>query len=235
MDDCHAFYLFQEILQAIIGSIDTAHTKYEADCLDWQSAIDDSHELLCKADMLQFKELCDNNYLLCKDEYDLYKEWTKVIEARPRYINIMYGWITDKDEQAWNDYNNRFDDYSDNNRKQAFFLVDHQMLAYHQWLSYCPDKATLFQNFEVSKPVCTASTNEKWSLIEFSYCWYAYQAITKQALGFSLTTGMNGLEVNYKLGSEVAAKMAVIGFVAPVMNPKTANKRHAEGVGAGNM
>jgi hypothetical protein len=35
MDDCHAFYLFQEILLTIIGSVDTAHTKYEADCLDW--------------------------------------------------------------------------------------------------------------------------------------------------------------------------------------------------------
>jgi hypothetical protein len=56
--------------------------------------------------MLQFKEFCDNNYLLCKDEYDLYKEWTQVIEARPRYINIISGLITDKEEQAWNDRKN---------------------------------------------------------------------------------------------------------------------------------
>jgi hypothetical protein len=62
MDDCHAFYLWQEILRAIIGSVDTAHTKYEADCLDWHSLIDDGHELLCQADMLQFKEFCNNNY-----------------------------------------------------------------------------------------------------------------------------------------------------------------------------
>ncbi len=70
-DDCHALYLFQEILQTIIESIDTAHSKYEADYLDWQSVIDDGTELLCKADMMQFKELCNNNYMLCKDEYDL--------------------------------------------------------------------------------------------------------------------------------------------------------------------
>ncbi len=56
MDDCHAFYLWQEILRAIIGSVDTAQTNYEADCLDWQSVIDDGHKLLCQADMLQFKE-----------------------------------------------------------------------------------------------------------------------------------------------------------------------------------
>ncbi len=161
MDDCHAFYLFQEILWTIIESVDTAHTKYEVDCLDWQSVINDCYELLCKADMMQFKELCNNNYMLCKDEYDLYKEWTWVAEARPRYINIVYGWINDKDKRAWNDDENWFDDSSDNNRRQAFFLAHHQMLAYHQWLSYCPEEAVLFQNFEVSKPVCTASINEE--------------------------------------------------------------------------
>ncbi len=90
-----------------------------------------------QAYMLQFKELCNNNYLLCEDEYDLYKEWTQEIDARPRYINIMYGWITDKDERAWNNYKNRFDVYSDNSRRQAFSLLHHQMLAYPQCLSYC--------------------------------------------------------------------------------------------------
>jgi hypothetical protein len=56
--------------------------------------------------MLQFKALCDNNNLLCKDEYDLNKEWMQVIDARPRYINIMSGLITDKDEQEWNNNKN---------------------------------------------------------------------------------------------------------------------------------
>jgi hypothetical protein len=123
MDDCHAFYFWKEILWAIIGSVDTTHTKYEADCLDLQSVINDGYELLCQADKLQFKELCNNNYYLCEDEYDLYEEWTQIIEARLRYINIMYGQITDKDEQALNDDKNRFDDYSDNDHTQAFFLV----------------------------------------------------------------------------------------------------------------
>ncbi len=73
----------------------------------------------------------------------------------------MYGWITDEDEQAWNEDKSWFDDSSDNNRRQAIFLAHHQMLAHHQWLSYCPEEAALYQNFEVSKPVCTASINEK--------------------------------------------------------------------------
>jgi hypothetical protein len=46
---------------------------------------------------------------------------------------------------------------------------------------------------------------------------------------------MNGLKVNYKLGREVAAKMAVVGFAAQVLNPKTVKKKHAEGVRADNM
>jgi hypothetical protein len=50
-----------------------------------------------------------------------------------------------------------------------------------------------------------------------------------------LTTGINGLKVNYKLGREVAGKMAVDGFVAPVLNLKTAHVRQAEGVGGDNM
>jgi hypothetical protein len=58
----------------IIGSVDVGHTQYEADCLNWQSVINDGHVLLSKADLLQFKELYDNNYFFCKDEYDLYKE-----------------------------------------------------------------------------------------------------------------------------------------------------------------
>jgi hypothetical protein len=43
---------------------------------------------------------------------------------------------------------------------------------------------------------------------------------------------MNGLKVNYKLGREVAAKMAVVGFVAPALNPQTRNKRHEGDAGA---
>jgi hypothetical protein len=48
-----------------------------------------------------------------------------------------------------------------------------------------------------------------------------------------LRTGLNGLEVNYKLGREVAAKMAVDGFVAPVSSPIAGNVTQVEVEGAG--
>ncbi len=85
---------------AIIGSVYAAHTHYEADCLNWQSEIVDGHELLNKANLLQFKALCDNNYFHCEGKCHLYKEWAQVIKAKPGYINIMSGLITDKDEGA---------------------------------------------------------------------------------------------------------------------------------------
>jgi hypothetical protein len=47
--------------------------------------------------------------------------------------------------------------------------------------------------------------------------------------------GINGLELNYKLGREVAAKMSVVGFEAPVLNPQTRNERDKEDGGADNM
>jgi hypothetical protein len=47
--------------------------------------------------------------------------------------------------------------------------------------------------------------------------------------------GMNGLKVSYKLGRELAAKMSVVSFEAPVLNPQTRNERHEEDAGADNM
>jgi hypothetical protein len=46
---------------------------------------------------------------------------------------------------------------------------------------------------------------------------------------------MHGLKVNYKLGREVASAMSVVGFVAPVLNPKTRSERHEENVAADDM
>jgi hypothetical protein len=50
-----------------------------------------------------------------------------------------------------------------------------------------------------------------------------------------LTTDLNALKINYKLGRKVAAKMAVDGFAAPVLMPNAANVRQAEGVGQDNI
>ncbi len=48
--------------------------------------------------MRQFKALCDDDYSLYRDEHHLYKEWEEVFRARPRYISIMSGLVTEEDE-----------------------------------------------------------------------------------------------------------------------------------------
>jgi hypothetical protein len=73
-----------------------------------------------------------------------------VITTKPKYNAIMSKLITDKDEE---DEENHFNDGSDDNCRQAYFLVHHQLLAHHRWLSFCPQKAALFQQFKVSKLV----------------------------------------------------------------------------------
>jgi hypothetical protein len=50
-----------------------------------------------------------------------------------------------------------------------------------------------------------------------------------------LKTGINGLKVNYNLGREVAAEMSVVGFEAPVLNPKTRSERDKEDGGGDDM
>jgi hypothetical protein len=124
-------------LRAIVGSVYAAHHQYEVACLNWQSIIDGGHKLLSKADFRQFKALCDNDYFPCRGEYYLYKEWAAVIMTKPKYIDIIFGMITDKDEQARDNKDNHFENGLDNNCRQAFFLVHHQLLAYHHWLSFC--------------------------------------------------------------------------------------------------
>ncbi len=73
----------------------------------------------------------------------------------------------------------------------------------------------------------------KMSNQEFTWLWYAYQEKISRVPGLPWTTGMNGLEVNHKLGCKIAVKMVVDGFVAPELNPNATNAAHAAG-GGGN-
>ncbi len=95
--------------------------------------------------MRQFKALCDNCYYLCRDEYHLYEEWEHFTRARPRYIRIMEGLITENDEQEMNNEENHVNNAGDEDHNQAFFLVYHQLMAYHCWLLFCPEEAALFR------------------------------------------------------------------------------------------
>jgi hypothetical protein len=80
----------------------------------------------------------------------------------------MSSLIKDKNEQAWSGDEDHFDDYSDINRRQGFFLGHHQVLAYHLWLLFCPEEAALFCMFEESKSVHLFLTMMKMSTQEIT-------------------------------------------------------------------
>ncbi len=118
-------------MRAIVSCVYATHHQYEAACHNWQSVIEGGRKLLSKADLRQFKALCNDDYSLCRGEYHLYKEWEEVIIVKPKYISIMSGLITEEEEQEMNDKENHFDNGLDDNCNQAFFLAHHQLLVYH--------------------------------------------------------------------------------------------------------
>jgi hypothetical protein len=131
-------------MRVIGGCVYAAHHQYEAACHNWQSVIETGCRLLSRADMRQFTALCDDDYFLCRDEHHLYNECEEVTRARPRYISIMSGLVTEEAEQEMNDKENHYDKGADKDLSQAFFLVYHQLMAYHCWLLFHWEEAALF-------------------------------------------------------------------------------------------
>ncbi len=85
-------------LRAIVGYLITAHHQFEVACHNWWSLAETGRKLLSRRDMRQFKALCGDDYPLCRDEYHLYKEWEEITRAKPRYISIMDGLVTEDEE-----------------------------------------------------------------------------------------------------------------------------------------
>jgi hypothetical protein len=104
--------------------------------------------------MRRFKALCNDNYSLCYDDHHLYEEWEEVFRARPKYISIMSGLVTEEEEREMNGKENHVNDGLDEGCSQEFFLAYHQLVVYHCWLSFCLDEAALFQRFEVTQFLC---------------------------------------------------------------------------------
>jgi hypothetical protein len=63
----------------------------------------------------------------------------------------MSGLVTEEDKQEMNDEENPYNKGADKDCSQAFFLVYHQLMAYHHWLLFCLDETALFQRWEVSQ------------------------------------------------------------------------------------
>jgi hypothetical protein len=130
--------------EGTIGCIIAAHHQLKVAYHNWRSIAETGCKLLSRRDMRLFKALCDDDYSLCRDEYHLYKEQEEVTRARPRYISIMDGLVTEDDEQEKNNKENHYNKVGDKDCSQAFFLAYHQLMRYHCWLLFFSEGAASF-------------------------------------------------------------------------------------------
>ncbi len=134
---------------SVISCIDAAHMKYESNLLDWQWVVEIGWHLLTKQGMGRFEEMCKEG-LLGPGDYGLFKDWSAIDGSREAYIRIRDGLVLKGEIQEMNDEENFYNEGPYQARVCGFFLAYHQVVAYHQWLSFRPTDLELYHKFEVS-------------------------------------------------------------------------------------
>jgi hypothetical protein len=134
---------------AVISCICAAHTKYESNPADWQWVVEISWHLLTKQDMERFEEMCEDG-LLGPGDFGLFEDWSEINRSRDGYICIRDGLVLVGEIHEMNDEENFYNDGPYQARVRGFFLVYHQVVAYHWWLSFCPTDLERYCKFEVS-------------------------------------------------------------------------------------
>jgi hypothetical protein len=120
---------------AVISWIHAAHTKYESNPLDWQRVVKIGYRLFMRQDMERFQEMCKDG-LLGQGDYEIFKYWTAIDRSRDGYILTRDGLVWDGEIQEMNNEENFYNEGPYQACVHGFFLVYHQVVAYHQWLSF---------------------------------------------------------------------------------------------------
>ncbi len=107
-----------------------AHTKYESNPLFWQRVVGIGWRLLTKQDMERSEEMCEDG-LLGPGDYGLFKDWLAIDRPRDGYICIRNGLVLERVVQEMDDEENFYNKGPYKARVRGFFLVYHQVLAYH--------------------------------------------------------------------------------------------------------
>jgi hypothetical protein len=141
--------------------------------------------------------------------YGLFEDWSDINRSRDGYIRISDGLVSEGEIQEMNSEENFCNDGPYQACVRGFFLVYHQVVAYHWWLSFRLTDLERYRKFEVSLKqvmfialllVFFLSNGQKFEL------WYAHQASMNKALGLPSTIGLTGeLVKNNRLGCEVVA------------------------------
>jgi hypothetical protein len=139
----------QAARNAVISCIHAAHTKYESNPLDWQQVVEIGWCLLTKQDMGRFKEMCKEGHLGPGD-YGLFEDWLAIDGSREAYIRIRGGLVLEGEVQEMDNEENFYNEGPYQARVCGFFLVYHQVIAFHWWLSFRPTDLERYCKFEVS-------------------------------------------------------------------------------------
>ncbi len=105
--------------------------------------------LLTKRDMRKFKDLCADG-LLGPGDYRIFEDWSGIDKSKERFIRIKDGLVSEGEVQEMNDEENFYDEELYEEHVCGFFLVYHQVVAYHCWLLFHPADLEHFHEFEVS-------------------------------------------------------------------------------------
>jgi hypothetical protein len=134
---------------AVISCIYAAHTKYESKPIDWQRVVEIGYQLFMRQDMIRFQEMCEDG-LLGPGDYGIFEDWLAIDRSRDRYICIRDGLVLEGEIQEMNDKENFYNEGPYQAHVCGFFLVYHQVLAYHWWLSFRLTDLERYCKFEVS-------------------------------------------------------------------------------------
>ena len=126
-----------------------AHTKYESNPIDWQQVVEIGYRLFTRQDMVRFQEMCEDG-LLGPGDYGVFKDWLDIDRLRDGYIRIRDGLVLEGEIQEMNNEENFYNEGPYQARVHEFFLVYHQVFAYHWWLLFCLTEFEHYLEFEVS-------------------------------------------------------------------------------------
>jgi hypothetical protein len=133
----------------IISCVQAAHEKYQLNPPDWQQVIERGWHLLTKRDMRKFKNLCKDD-LLGPGDYGIFKDWSAINKSQKKYIHIKDRLVLEGEVQEMNEEEFSYNEGPYEERIHGFFLVYHQVVAYHRWLLFCSAELEHFCEFEVS-------------------------------------------------------------------------------------
>ncbi len=99
--------------------------------------------------MVRFQEMCEDG-LLGLRHYGLFEGWLAIVRSRDGYIRIRDGLVLEGEIQEMNNKENFYNKGPYQARVCGFFLVYHQVVAYHRWLMFHPMDLERYREFEVS-------------------------------------------------------------------------------------